>query len=589
MDLRIDLSPTRIEISTGQRQHRRIAVSPRPPAIWLIAALATSLCLAGFATADSAAAAPAKQSARVKLPRAALVLDARNRVRVPLRCTKRPCAGRLRLRSTQVRKGERRGYGSKAFKLKRKRGAVRVRASKRLSRQVRQRGSARALLLAKARGQRRPAHRVVTIRARAGSTPSPSPSPSGPHRILAAGDRLYDSVTGATFVPRGANFVRLRTTPAGTVYHSTFEPGYYDAAAARAALDGMRASGYNAVRVFIDPGSTIAAEAHGIGRGIGTSELVHGPYMDNVANFVTMAAERGIYVTPVLDQFPQNDYYWGIVARTIAGVGTPNMAGRNLTYLDKGRVAAKEEYMRQFAGALIARVGVNATAVLAYQPDNELFFEASQAPYDKMSGTVKPLNGVTYDMSVPAQRQQSADASLAEYSRRLDRALAQADPQALLTIGFFTNRAVGKTGFDGFAKYCSTSCTPGVDYRVPGRPAALSMSGAVDFLDVHVYASAQHTSTVDLESVEYGQFRRPWIVGEFGTQKSLYGNDVAKAANGMRGYQASTCKLGAQGWLYWTWDTHENLASQQLFFHLDDGGGAINAKLATISRPNPCA
>ena len=54
--------------------------------------------------------------------------------------------------------------------------------------------------------------------------------------------------------------------------------------------------------------------------------------------------------------------------------------------------------------------------ILAYQSDNEVFFEANQAPYDKLSGTVKPLNGLTYDMSDPAQRQQSADASLVEYS-----------------------------------------------------------------------------------------------------------------------------------------------------------------------------
>ena len=58
--------------------------------------------------------------------------------------------------------------------------------------------------------------------------------------------------------------------------------------------------------------------------------------------------------------------------------------------------------MQQFAAALIARDRPPpASAILAYQADNELFFEANQAPYDKMSGTVKPLNGVTYDMSIP--------------------------------------------------------------------------------------------------------------------------------------------------------------------------------------------
>ena len=318
-------------------------------------------------------------------------------------------------------------------------------------------------------------------------------------------------MTGATFRPRGANYVRLRTTQGGVAYHSTFEPGAYDADRARRTLDGLRAAGYNTVRVMIDPGGTDAADPHGIGRGMGTSDPVYGPYMDNVANFAAMAAERGIYVLPSLDQFPQNDRYWGIVASTNGAGGTPNMAGRNLSYLDKGRVAAKEEYMRQFAAALLARIGPwRASVILAYQADNELYFEANQAPYDKLSGTVTPLNGLTYDMADPAQRQQSADASLVEYSRRVKRGLQAGDPEALLTIGFFTNRAVGKAGYDGFKTYCSTSCTPGVDYRVPGRPASLSIFGVADFLDIHAYPNASPwNAAADLDTVERKLFKRP--------------------------------------------------------------------------------
>lgn len=424
-----------------------------------------------------------------------------------------------------------------------------------------------------------------------GPPPSPAPAPQGPHRIRADRTRLFDTVTGSTFKPRGANYVRLRTTRSGITYHSTFEPGFYDAERARRTLDAMRSAGYNTVRVFIDAGGTDASDPHGIGRGMGTADRVYGPYMDNVANFAAMAADRGIYVLPSLDHFPQNSHYWGIVGRTNGAEGTPNMAGRNLEYLDKGHVAAKAEYLREFAAALLARIGAHrASVILAYQSDNEVFFEANQAPYDEMSGTVTPLNGLTYDMADPAQRQQSADASLVEYSMRVRRGLLAGDPEGMLTMGFFTNHAVGKPGFNGFQTYCSTNCQPGVDYRVPGRAAALSIYGVADFLDIHTYPDASPWNAAsDLDTIERGLFERPFVIGELGALKSVYGGDIGRAAVAMRDAQVATCRLGAQGWLFWTWDTHETLASQPLFFHLDEAGGAINRQLAASARPDPCS
>jgi hypothetical protein len=84
-----------------------------------------------------------------------------------------------------------------------------------------------------------------------------------------------------------------------------------------------------------------------------------------VASFVRDAAARGIYVVPSPDQFPQNSFYWELVARE-NGSSTPNMAGRNPSYLDRGRVAAKLEYVGNFASALLARIGEhNRAAILA--------------------------------------------------------------------------------------------------------------------------------------------------------------------------------------------------------------------------------
>lgn len=395
---------------------------------------------------------------------------------------------------------------------------------------------------------------------------------------------LYDSVTGKTFIPRGANYIRLAQTPNGAVYHSTFEPDHYDPAAVQAFLNQMQHDGYNSVRVFIDPG-TFTAPFHGISENVNSRNPIYGRYMDNVASFVKEATKRGIYVIPSIDGIPANIYYY-----SIAGQPGPNIAGNNILYLDKGFITAKTEYMKQFSSALLARIGVqNSSAILAYESDNEVFFDASKAPYDKLSGTVTPVNGVQYDMSKTADRQQSADASLVEYSHRIKKGLQAADPDALLTMGFFTNNAVGKTGFNGLATSCSTNCQSTVDYRVPGRAAALSIFGAVDFLDIHLYpSSASYHPDNDLGSIEYTLFKKPYIIGEMGAFKTVYQNNITQAAYGMRDTQKATCGLSAKGWLFWAWDTHENLAGQPSLYMLSDNNGAINGQLAPIARPDPC-
>lgn len=422
---------------------------------------------------------------------------------------------------------------------------------------------------------------LATMAASAGWAQAPS-SPALP-RIISRPDGLYVADTGQPFVARGANYTRLATDAVGTVYHSTFEPGRYDHGRVVAFLDQMRHDGYNTVRIFIDPGS--AQGDHGIGRGLGTYDKVYGPYMDNVTLFVSAAAARGIYTMPSLDFFPTNSYYWGIVEREGGGTAQ-NMDGHNLSYMESGRVMAKAEYIANFATALGERIGtVQRTAILSYQSDNEALFETSKAPFHKMSGTVTPFNGVTYDMSVRADRQQAADASLAEYTIRLKAALTRVEPDALLAMGFFSYQAVGKQGPDGFAVHCETNCEPGGKYWYPGRAGILSYWGAVDLIDVHMY---EHHGAPVLNALEMQYRKDPYIIGEFGALKSHYGNDIVRAAYAMRDLQKEGCALGAKGYLYFTWDTTEPLASLDLFFHMSEQRGAINGVLAPIVRPDPC-
>lgn len=404
-------------------------------------------------------------------------------------------------------------------------------------------------------------------------------------RIAINSTGFYDVTTGKVFMPRGANFVRLATSPSGLTYHSTFEPGQYHGPSAQSILTSLKSSGYNTVRIFIDPGE-FTISSHGISAGVNSTDPIRADYMANVVDFVKQANARNMYVVPILDGIPANTYYYNT-----AGSPAGNIKGNNVLYLDPRYVQAKEIYVKAFVAALQAGVtrGTNAAAngILAYQTDNEVFFEGNQPPFNTMSGTLTSLNGVTYNMAQASQRQQAADASLVEYSARMKQAIIAADPKGLLTLGFFTNNAVGKSAFNGLVTSCTTRC----DYRFPGRPAAVSIYGKADFIDMHAYPwSTSYSLKNDLASSEYTLFQKPYILGEFGALKSAYNNNVATAASAMKNLQIASCSLKARGWLFWTWDTSlvTSLANQKLFYSLRDSNNAINKQLAPTVRPDPC-
>jgi hypothetical protein len=410
---------------------------------------------------------------------------------------------------------------------------------------------------------------------------------------------LEDVSTGQRFTPRGANYVRLTTPGVPTptyAYHSTFEPGRYTTTEAENLMSALQRDGYNAVRVFVDQGSASDADTlgrpHGLGRGMTHDEPLYGPYMDNVADFVRRATTHGVRVLFSLDHTPSNAYY----VRLIGHVDRPaaNIDGRNLEYLHPSYVRAKEAYMANFVTGLEARVGpALLSTVLAYETDNEAYVVGDKAPYNRMSGTVTTLDGLTYDMADPTQRQQSADANFVVYANRMVDAVRRVDPEALVTMGAFTFGAVKKPGPQGMPIYCSTSCSSTVDYRYPARFRSLSAWSRLSFLDLHIYPADKpgindpYTLSRNLETMEWSRIKGPVIVGEFGASKAFYGNDIRAAAYGMRDMQVDTCQRGMSGWLYWTYNAADTPTLATIYTYADQGG-AINGQLAPIVRPDPC-
>ena len=103
-------------------------------------------------------------------------------------------------------------------------------------------------------------------------------------RIVGDEAEFYDRQTGEEFIPRGANYVRLAPHASlGETYHSTFDPGLYDAAHAESVLVGMAALGYNTARVFIDQNEVVEPSGE-----------FSGAYLDNLTDFLGRAALESV-------------------------------------------------------------------------------------------------------------------------------------------------------------------------------------------------------------------------------------------------------------------------------------------------------
>ncbi|MGN9846941.1 cellulase family glycosylhydrolase [Nonomuraea sp. H19] len=404
------------------------------------------------------------------------------------------------------------------------------------------------------------------------------------------GGRLVHGATEQDFVPRGSNYVRLAQPDGIHPYHATFEPGRYTSAETGRALETMAHDGYNTVRVFIDAGSVPDEEKghpHGLGRGARHDEPLYGPYMDNVADFVRIATRHKIRVMFSLDHIGQNIFYYRMIGPWDSG--EVPIEGRNIEFLNGEYLKAKSAYLRNFVAGLRDRVGsALLSTVLAYQLDNEAYLTGDTGPFNRTSGRVRTANGLTYDMSVPEDRQKAQDENFVSYANQMVDAIRSIDPRALVTMGTFTYGAVGKAGPAGLP-----ADSPG-DQRFPVRPQNLMKDSRLSFLDLHLYPvdqpglNAPYELRRDLQTIEWDKgIRGPVIVGEFGAFKWMY-NDLASAAYGMRDLQQKTCELGMRGWLFWTFDTHET-EDQRRLFHLTDEGGMINGQLAPIVRPDPCA
>ena len=381
-------------------------------------------------------------------------------------------------------------------------------------------------------------------------------------RVVNGIGEFYDATTGRKFVPRGMNYIvmGLQQNRAGEkfVSHATLAPGFYIRETAAQALVDMHSAGYNTVRVFIE--TTTTTSISGVSVGLSDS------YLDNVADFIRLAAESDIYVIFVTDWIADSDPYNQIIARECC----ESFDSSNAVHLSASGVEASGRFYRDFVRALIER-DARLDHVLSFNVSNELAFDSNEPPLVWTTGTVTLGNGQSYDMSKPEDKKRIIDDGLVYYIDQVRAAILEVDPTSLVGVGFFAPQEphphrVGDT-------------------RVIRTYSAIWQSQA-DYIDLHGYPNSSDLTLgqlVDNYEVN-GMQIKPIILGEYGAFTFVFSNPQ-DAALALRAWQVESCKYGFDGWLMWTWDNEFN---GEMFSALSDGG-AINGALAPVLNPDPCS
>jgi hypothetical protein len=216
-------------------------------------------------------------------------------------------------------------------------------------------------------------------------------------------------------------------------------------------------------------------------------------------------------------------------------------------------------------------------AIFSYELNNELYYENDQPPLSLATGTVKAVNGKTYNMGVPADKDKMIAETMPYWINGVRGAILSEDPTALVSVGFFAPQKP----------------QPGdVDQRLAvSTPVWASMA---DFVDLHLYklpadpADPAHVMQAVVGSFgATGVVDRPVIMGEYGAQHLI--PSTAEAAFRLTAWQVESCGFGFDGWLLWTWDLTPADDPTNVFYSAVDGNGEINSALSPNGRPNPCS
>jgi hypothetical protein len=370
---------------------------------------------------------------------------------------------------------------------------------------------------------------------------------------------FYDRRSGEAFVPRGANYLHFawQEMPWGERRYqdATFATDAYDSQAAASALARMHAYGYNVVRVFLIDSLTGVT---------GQGPLLNPAYVDNLADFLRLAAANEVFVWFTSDWLPGGRYGEMSNEQCCEIFGSTN-----LQILSAGGVAAIGEFYADLYQALLDR-GAPVEYVFSWELRNEAYFDSTAPPLSSSQGTIEHANGVTYDMASAEDRQRLMDEGLVYFIDTARARILEADPTALVSVGFFVPQG-------------PLAARVGDTRWIETRPAI--WNSTADFVDLHGYPGFEldvrgHAVNFGMEGME----RTPMVMGEFGGFRQNY-SSPARAALALQQWQADSCALGFDGWLLWHWDTAEDEALWSAL----SGDEDIARALSPDQHPDPCA
>jgi hypothetical protein len=365
-------------------------------------------------------------------------------------------------------------------------------------------------------------------------------------RVRNGAGELFDRRTGATFVVRGANYLRLSYATKDPT-DALLDPSKPNLRGIRGDFGAMKALGFNTVRIFLDLCATDC---------IGDPNRLRPAYLDRLAAVVRAAKAAGLLVLPTVNMW---DGLMGY--RSLSPCcGKFNF---NVLYLtSEGIKSASRFYVDLIRG--LQRRKAPLDAVLAWELRNEQFYDRNHPPFSRSSGRVKTANGKTYDLADPAAKERMADDGLRYFIARVKAAIKKVDPSALVTMGFFNPQ-------------------PADDPRLV-RPGPLLTSSNLDFFDFHYYPGGRTSLAEAAQQFGMAGYRaKPIVLGEYGAFKFAYPS-AEEGAAALTDLQVASCGFGFDGWLYWLWDER----NPELWVG-PESGGAINRAMSPRERPDPCA
>jgi len=373
---------------------------------------------------------------------------------------------------------------------------------------------------------------------------------------------FYNVATGERFVPRGVNYFYIVPVDGG-FEDRVFGVDEYDAGRVRADFAALAGNGYNTVRIFLD---TCGSGPGCIGSATGSG--LNGVYLDNIAEVMRIARDEGLFLLLTSNDLPDQGGYWELSNR---GANRFFEGYRNAHYLTSYGVLAATRYWGDLLDGLAAR-GAPFEVVLGWSLLNEQWYFNDQPPLSLTSGSVTTANERTYRLDDPAQKRRMLVEGIVHYIDEVRAVIKRADPDALITMGFFhpDNPNPARIG----------------DFRYVDTAPLLNLA-ALDFFDFHAYPGVELSLPQYVENFGMtGYESKPVIMGEVGAFLASYPS-VESAARAMQTWIAESCEYGFDGWLYWGFYRAPEAIGDASWGLVDENGVLMSA-LAPANQPDPC-